>query len=181
MNSPLLPLVALALFLISSCTPLNQHGSAWERSIDKEVSELGAYNWIVITESAYPAPGRPYARSLITPQEIPNALNTVLQSIESSGHVKPRIYLTREAFQVTDDYAPGIKTYRKNITDVLNHRRSQQLSASSLESLLKGSKSGNRILIIKTQTALPYTSVYIELESGYWDAESETALRKNES
>lgn len=180
MNSSLL-LSALVLCLLGSCTTFHKQDSKWEKAVDKEISELGAYNWIVITESAYPAPGRPSAHSIISPEDIPNSLNTVLESIESSGHVKPRIYLTREAFQVTDDYAPGIETYRTSIVEVLNHRRSQQLPASSLESLLKGSKSGNRVLIIKTPTALPYTSVYIELESGYWDAESETALRKNES
>jgi hypothetical protein len=35
-----------------------------------------------------------------------------------------------------------------------------------------------RVLVIKTRSALPYTSVFMELGSGYWDAESESALRE---
>jgi len=35
-----------------------------------------------------------------------------------------------------------------------------------------------RVLVLKTRSALPYTSVFMELGSGYWDAESESALRE---
>jgi len=35
------------------------------------------------------------------------------------------------------------------------------------------------VLVIKTRTAMPYSTVFVELGSGYWDAESEAALRTN--
>lgn len=35
------------------------------------------------------------------------------------------------------------------------------------------------MLVIKTKTSLPYSNIYIELDSGYWNSESETALRKS--
>ena len=31
---------------------------------------------------------------------------------------------------------------------------------------------------MKTEMALPYSSVFLELGSGYWDSESETFLRE---
>ena len=33
------------------------------------------------------------------------------------------------------------------------------------------------VLVIRTNTALPYTSVFLELQPGYWNADSESALR----
>ena len=33
------------------------------------------------------------------------------------------------------------------------------------------------VLIIKTDLAIPYTSVFFQLECGYWNTESETQLR----
>ena len=34
------------------------------------------------------------------------------------------------------------------------------------------------VLIVKTDMALPYTSVFLELDCGYWSGESESALRE---
>ena len=34
------------------------------------------------------------------------------------------------------------------------------------------------ILVLKSKTSLPYSSVFIELDSGYWDRESEDRLRQ---
>ncbi|MFC4995362.1 hypothetical protein [Rubritalea tangerina] len=173
-----LPLLLLPL-LVACVPPKTQQPGTWQETVDSEIATLGAYNWIVIAESAYPAPGRPEAHLLHSPTHVPATLNHVLQSIESQGHVAPRIYLPKEAFLVQESQAPGMNAYRNALKKSLDDRPSQMLTSRMLESLMKGSTSGNRVLIIKTQTALPYTSVYIELESGYWDGESESALRQN--
>jgi hypothetical protein len=35
-----------------------------------------------------------------------------------------------------------------------------------------------RVLIIKTEMTIPYTSVFFELDCGYWNAEAEQRLRQ---
>jgi hypothetical protein len=35
-----------------------------------------------------------------------------------------------------------------------------------------------RVLIIKTEMVIPYTSVFIQLDCGYWSAEQEKRLRE---
>jgi hypothetical protein len=35
-----------------------------------------------------------------------------------------------------------------------------------------------RILIVKTNLTIPYTSVFFELDCGYWNSEAEEKLRK---
>lgn len=166
---------------LSCCAPIClQNQQSWNQLLTSEISELGAYNWILVTESAYPAPGRPEAHLITSPHLLPKTLDSVLQTIESSGHIRPRIYLTREFSALRETNAPGIDEHREKLTKYLHERHTQSLSARSLESLLRSSKNGNRVLVVKSQTALPYTSIYIELESGYWDGVSETALRSEE-
>ena len=36
----------------------------------------------------------------------------------------------------------------------------------------------NPIVILKTDAVLPYTSIFFELDAGYWDADREKTLRK---
>ena len=35
-----------------------------------------------------------------------------------------------------------------------------------------------RVLIIKTEMTIPYTSVFFELDCGYWNADAEQRLRE---
>ena len=53
------------------------------QQLESEIAELGAYNWILVTESAYPAPGRPEAHTVISPYELPNTLDSVIPPLES--------------------------------------------------------------------------------------------------
>jgi len=36
-----------------------------------------------------------------------------------------------------------------------------------------------RVLVLKTNLTLPYTSVFLELDCGYWDSRAEAELRKS--
>lgn len=173
--------VAIVCCFLSSCgTHFSKKKStaSWVGSVDNEISSLGAYNWIIIAESSYPTSGRSGTRTLFSPERIPATLDQVLQSIDSSGHVKGRLYMAREVQQLTPDYAPGIEGFKKSLEKHLHGREIQHLPQRSLKILKESAERNFQILMVKTQTTLPYTSIYIELESGYWDSESETALRR---
>ena len=43
--------------------------------------------------------------------------------------------------------------------------------------LLQDANRSFDVLIIRTRSALPYSSVFLELQPGYWDAEAEQQLR----
>jgi hypothetical protein len=36
-----------------------------------------------------------------------------------------------------------------------------------------------RVFVLKTNLTLPYTSVFLELDCGYWDSRAEAELRKS--
>jgi hypothetical protein len=47
-----------------------------------------------------------------------------------------------------------------------------------LLTLIESSLASFDVLVIRTTTALPYSSVFLELQPGYWDDESEKQLRQ---
>ncbi|MFQ7535205.1 MAG: hypothetical protein ACLRPT_08870 [Akkermansia muciniphila] len=102
----------------------------------------------------------------------------VLNMLEEEAHVVPRIMISSELRSVTEDYAPGIKRYRNNINKMLPGRQHFELMSRTINSLIEDAARQFNVLVIKTKTSLPYSNIYIELDSGYWNSESETVLRK---
>lgn len=179
-----------AFSLLVSCQqPIPQDPTAnwlskaptWLSTVDQEVQKLGSFNWIIIAEPSFPALSRSGVTTITTPVSTTDALDGVLQTLDAHSHVRPRIHLTREASAITEHDTPGINDYRAKIKKVLNERETLTLTNNALNLLITDARKNYRILVIKTTTSLPYTSVFMELESGYWDGVSETALRKRMS
>jgi hypothetical protein len=79
---------------------------------------------------------------------------------------------------VENDFAPGIDELRRRIQGSLHGHEATELDQQSLLTLLEDANRSFDVLVIRTQTALPYSSVFLELKPGYWDADSETRLRE---
>ena len=174
----LIPIV-LASALLSSCgTSYRERNAPWAKAIEQEVKKMGTANWIVVAEPAFPSLSRKGVTTITTPAGTATALDVVLQSRDSQGHAKPYVYVTRESKMLSERYAPGVNGFNKRLKEVLRGREARELDSAALELLVKDAQKNYRILVIKSQTTLPYTSVFIELDTGYWDGEAETALRK---
>ena len=167
----------IALFLVAGCAPVSDPND-WKASVARQVNQLGYRNWIVITEASFPAHNRPGFRQVNSSAEIPEVVDYVLNSIEQTQHVRPRVYLTREMRSVENDFAPGIEELRQQVTASLHGHEPTELDQQSLITLLEAANQSFDVLVIRTPTALPYTSVFMELQPGYWDAESEDRLRQ---
>lgn len=150
----------------------------WQAAVDRQAGQLGYRNWIVIAEASFPAHNRPGVRQVAAPVEIPEALDYVLNALEQTENVRPQVYLTREARSVENDFAPGIDDLRQRIKNALHGHEATELDQQSLLTLLEDANRSFDVLVIRTQSALPYTSVFLELQPGYWDAESEARLRE---
>lgn len=170
-------LCLLIAILLAGCAGTSQSRMPWLGKLRHELGYLGARNWVVVAEAAFPIQSRPGLRVIRVDGDIPNVVDGVEQLIEEKHHVKPRLYVTTEAGSVPYDYAPGIKNYRKQLQEALHGRETLRLDNAMLMRMLNDTSKTYRVLVIKTRTALPYSSVFMELGSGYWDAESESALR----
>lgn len=153
------------------------HGNGWKDAIAVQTSQLGYRNWIVVAEASFPAHSRTGIRQINSYQEAPVVLEEVLRALEQTEHVRPRLYVCRELRAVENDYAPGIEDYRKNIRAAMHGRETTELEQSSLMTLIQDATKSFDVLVVRTSTALPYSSVFLELEPGYWDGESEDHLR----
>jgi L-fucose mutarotase/ribose pyranase (RbsD/FucU family) len=177
MSSALSSILIAAVLCSVGCGSL-EHSGDWKGSVNQQVNQLGYRNWIVISEASFPAHSRPGTRQVIADAEVPEVVDYVLNAIERTQHVRPQVYLTREMRAVENDFAPGIDAMRERIRSSLHGHQPTELDQQSLITLLESAHLSYDVLVIRTPTALPYTSVFLELQPGYWDAESEDRLRQ---
>ena len=168
---------ACAIFATSGCMFMGSENT-WRAAVDSQAAQLGYRNWIVIAEASFPAHSRSGVRQVTAPVEVPEAVDYVLQALERTENVRPQVYLTRELRSVENDFAPGIDALREKLRDSLHGHEPTELDQQSLLTLLEDVNRSFDVLVIRTQTALPYSSVFLELKPGYWDADSETRLRE---
>jgi hypothetical protein len=77
-----------------------------------------------------------------------------------------------------NDFAPGIDDFRGQIQESLHGYEPTELDQQSLLVLLEDANRTFDVLVIRTISALPYSSVFLELQPGYWDSDSEQRLRQ---
>lgn len=175
-------LVALGLALLSfgcaGLTGLNTTETTWQSAVNRQAGQLGYRNWIIIAEASFPAYNRPGLRQVTAPVDVPDAVDYVLKVLEQTENVRPQVYLTRELRAVENDFAPGIDELRRRLKDSLHGHEATELDQQSLLTLMEDANRSFDVLIIRTPTALPYSSVFLELQPGYWDVDSETRLRE---
>lgn len=170
-------LACAAVLLSCGCVDMGARKSEWQLAVDRQAAQLGYRNWIVVAEASFPAHSRPGVRQVAAPVDIPEAVDYVLNALEQTENVRPQIYVTREVRSVENDFAPGIDDLRKRIRNSLHGHEPTELDQQSLLTLLEDANRSFDVLVIRTQSALPYASVFMELQPGYWDSESESRLR----
>lgn len=166
-----------AAFMSLGCATLNTDQS-WQAAVNRQASQLGYRNWIVIAEASFPAQSRPGTHQVTASVDIPEALDYVLRTLEQTENVRPQVYVPRELRAVENDFAPGIDDLRKRLLTSLHGHETTELDQQSLLTLLEDANRSFDVLVIRTTTALPYSSIFLELKPGYWDVDSETRLRE---
>ncbi len=169
--------LALGAALLSlGCANMTTDQS-WRAEVNRQAGQLGYRNWIVIAEASFPAHSRPGIRQVNASVDVPEALDYVLKTLEQTENVRPQVYVTREMRSVENDFAPGMDDHRKRLIASLHGHETTELDQQSLLTLLEDANRSFDVLVIRTTSALPYSSVFLELQPGYWDIDSETRLR----
>ena len=71
-----------------------------------------------------------------------------------------------------------LEPYRKALAKLIGTRKNKPLPHGQIISKLDKTGASFKVLVLKTDQALPYTSVFFELDCGYWSPEAEARLRK---
>jgi hypothetical protein len=149
----------------------------WELSLKRLLPLWGHRNWIVVADSAYPAQSNPGIETIATNADHLEVLTSTLDAIGDSKHVRANIYLDAELKHVAEKDAPGVTQYRQKLNKLIGNRSAAELAHDQMIAKLDESAKLFRILILKSKLAIPYTSIFLELDCGYWTHEAEERLR----
>ncbi len=150
---------------------------SWKEKLQKALPLIGHRNWIVVADSAYPlqtAQGIETIRANADPLTV---VREVLAELAKSKHVQPAIFTDAELKFVAEKNAPGISAYRDALGAMLADKSAQVLPHEQIIAKLDEAGKTFKVLLIKTPLALPYTSVFFQLDCGYWNAAAEKELR----
>lgn len=169
-------LVPVVVSVILFVCPHPASAQSWQSHLN-ELPLMGHRNWILIVDSAYPEQVGAGIETIETNADQLDVVRTVLAGIKNSIHVRPVIFMDAELPFVPEQKAPGVSKYREEVKTVLReYAVSSRLHQSLIDEVGKDSAQ-YRVLILKTNLAIPYTSVFIHLDCKYWSADEERALR----
>ena len=158
--------------------------SNWEEILKDRLAIFGHRNWIVIADSAYPAQSSHGVETIVAGGEQIVVLAKAFGLLSEYNHIKPTIYTDQELNFVSEEDACGVTSYRERLQQIFRDQDVHVFPHEEIISRLDRSGQMFRVLIIKTDMCIPYTSVFFELECGYWNAQSEgrlrTAMRSND-
>jgi L-fucose mutarotase/ribose pyranase (RbsD/FucU family) len=178
--------VFVALTAMFSCTvPVDKQGDKkmnteitdWKSELEQTLKVFGHRNWIVIADAAYPEQSNPAIQTLAIDADQLEAVTFVSQLVEKAGHVDANIFIDKELAFIEEEDAPGIAAYRADLDKILEGKPVKTMLHENIIRELDASAKLFNVLIIKTDLAIPYTSVFFQLECGYWNADAENRLR----
>jgi len=179
----ILSISGLIVGLLTSCQNASQavpaeESDSWQQVLEEDLHLLGHRNWILVVDKAFPEQSSPGMKYLYVEQDLLPTLDYVLGAIDKSTHVKPVIYQDKELSYISEDQVSGIEKFRKEAAITLEGRTVNTLLHDEVFKMLDESSSLFRVLVIKTNCTLPYTSVFLQLDCSYWGPDNELLLRE---
>jgi len=165
---------ALAPTGASAGTP---QAADWRVRLNQQLQLMGHRNWIAVVDSAYPLQTSAGIETIETNDDQLEVVKMVLNQIGKAKHVRPVIFTDAELKAVPESDAKGVTAYREALSNLLEKKEAQSLPHEEIISKLDEAGKTFHILVLKTSLTIPYTSVFIRLECGYWGADAEKRLR----
>ena len=181
-----IPTLTVLLFLSltpSSLCQMKRASPEWRNRLNQELPLLGHRNWIAIVDSAYPLQTSQGIETIETNGDQLDIVRRVLHEVSQAPHLRPVVFTDAELKAVPEDDAPGVTYYRDSLNHLLEEFNAGKLERQSLphgEIISKLDEAGKtfHILVLKTRMTIPYTSVFLLLDCGYWTEEQERRLRE---
>jgi L-fucose mutarotase/ribose pyranase (RbsD/FucU family) len=158
--------------------PVTSAAPDWERKLSVLLPLFGHRNWIVVADAAYPAQSKSGIETIVADADQIHAVRKILDAITARKHIRANVYVDQELGFVTEKDAPGVTAYRQQLNDLLKGSSVKQLPHEQIIQKLDRSAQVFSILIVKTDMTIPYTTVFFELDCGYWNAGAEERLRE---
>lgn len=151
--------------------------SNWKQQFDEKLPFLGHRNWILIVDKAFPEQNAPGMEYIYANDDLLPVLKLVLGQVNQSTHVKPIIYRDKELGFITEEQAKGVTRFMEDSKALFGTQSVQTLLHDEVFKKLDAESKLFKVLVIKTNETIPYTSVFLQLDCGYWNADKESQLR----
>lgn len=168
-------ILSSVLMLIQSCSQPEK--SEWRTELEKDILLHGHRNWILVVDAAYPYQSKQAIKTIATGESQLYVVKEVLDAIEDAGHVSPEIFLDKEIDFVPEEDAPGITNYTEELQTLLSGKKINKILHEQMIEKVDDAAKTFQILVLKTELTIPYTSVFIRLDCGYWNADQEQNMR----
>ncbi len=168
----------VTLALAFTATP-----SVWAADLQEILHQrlplLGHRNWLVIADAAYPVHASPGVETLYVGGDQIDAVATTLKAIRAAKNVRAHVLLDAELASVPESDAPGVVRFRDQLKKLLSPQEPEQILHEAILTKLDETSKNYQVLILKTDFTIPYTSVFLQLDCGYWSPEAEKRLRQS--
>ncbi len=138
---------------------------------------LGHRNWILVVDKAYPLQSSKGISYLNSGEDLNKVLKEVLNLLEKAPHIRPIIYLDKELECMDDELCNGVSDFKITMQRICSNYTFKQIPHEDIFRRLDEAARLFNVVVIKTESLIPYTSVFIELDCGYWSEEKEKNLR----
>lgn len=150
----------------------------WMDRLAGYLPALGHRNWIVVADSAFPLQISPGIETIVTGEDHFDVLEKVLKAVDGAKHIRPKIWLDKELAYVPESLVPGADEARRRLDELLKGRGAAPVLHADLIARLDDVGRTFKIVMVKTTLAVPYTSVFLELDCGYWGPDAEAKMRE---
>ena len=151
--------------------------ATWTDTLAGYLPALGHRNWIVVADSAFPLQISPGIETIVTGEDHFAVLAKVLKAVDGAKHIRPKVWLDKELAFVPEELAPGADDARRRLDEALKGRGAMPVLHEDLIARLDQAGKTFKIVMVKTTLAVPYTSVFLELDCGYWGPDAEARMR----
>lgn len=150
----------------------------WRARLTGELPLLGHRNWIAVVDSAYPLQTSSGIETIETNADQLDVVRTVLDQVGKAKHVRAVVFTDAELQAVPENDAAGVTAYREALSHLLGKSRVQSLPHEEIIAKLDDASQRFHVLVLKSSLTIPYTSVFIRLDCGYWTDDAEQRLRQ---
>jgi len=177
LKSFLVFILLTVVILLSSCQFNTIKSVSWQDEFQQKLPLLGHRNWVLVVDKAFPLQSAKGMTVINTGEQLPEVLQYVMGSISTSSHVKPIVFTDLEFAQISEDLSPGVDSLKKSLEVSLKNYPQNTLLHNNVFAKLDSASSLFEVLVLKTESTIPYSSVFIQLDCAYWSAEKEQKLR----
>ena len=177
----LLSSTTLVLLFVAGALPRpaapNPATADWQTTLQQRLPLYGHRNWIVVSDAAFPAYSDTGIETIVVDQDLASVLHSVAKAIASSKHVRATAFVDQELQFVPEQNYPGVTRLREQISGEFSKNTLSSVPHSEAISKIDEAGKTFRVLFIKTNTTIPYTSVFVRLDCGYMTDEIDAKIK----